>query len=393
MFIEDLFIKLNKFSIKMNMFDSNVLTSIQNQINSKINLTEKQANLCLSILNRYEKKISEQLGQDVSVFLKNPQFKYPFRVTNSEKTISVCDHPSMKRAIMVKFPYDEKIISKFREQRSTINYGLWSDHEKCWFFSLDERSINFLSPLIEEFGFKPDHEFQDYLDQTNEIKKNIEKYIPMVVKTPDGIKFVNISEHTPQNSSNDLLESLFLARKIGIYTWDEHIDQELKEKITDEEAKKFLTSDPSEKYELFLDEKSLFSVSNIVKNLFPCLVVLPDNNELSRISSIIEFFKTLDITEKEMTVLFRLPTATGADFNNFVKEQHLNNPVSQDTKVVFINSNIPKVILNPRINFNCVLNYKFYSAHFKLREYLRNQPNIIGILEKTPNRRFTFDNL
>lgn len=374
----------------MNTFDLNVLINIQNQMMLSKNLTEKQGNLCVTILKRYEKKLSEHLGQDISIFLKNPQFKNPFRVSITEKTISVCDHPVLKRAARVKFFYDEKIIAKIREQKAKLNYSVWNDLEKSWFFSLDERTISFLSSLIDEYGFKPDQEFQDYVDQINEIKKNIEQYVPMVVKTDDGIKFVNISKYTPQNSSDDLIESLFLARKIGIQTWDETIEQELNEKITDEEVKKFLRSDPLTRHELFLDEKSLSSISNIVKHLYPCLVIMPDNTESYKISKIVDFFKSIGVTENEISVLFRLPTATGADFNNYVKNNHLNNLVSDQTKLVFIDSNIPKVILNPRINFNCVLNYKFYDAHFKLREFLRNQPNIIGILEKTPNRRFVF---
>ena len=53
-------------------------------------------------------------------------------------------------------------------------------------------------------------------------------------------------------------------------------------------------------------------------------------------------------------MLFRLPKVTGDDFNNFIRNININNPVTKDTKAVFISSKIPKTLLDPKKEFIAV---------------------------------------
>ena len=52
------------------------------------------------------------------------------------------------------------------------------------------------------------------------------------------------------------------------------------------------------------------------------------------------------IPSEEMSVMFRLPSPKGNEFNHFIRENHLNNIVDNKTKIVYINSNkVPKPLI------------------------------------------------
>lgn len=394
MYIENLIsLIISSPSVIINSFDNKVFVSFYNQLSNGMSFTEKQGNLAVTLLKKYEDKLSNALKQDVSALLNNPKFKSPFRTVNYLKKITIIDHPEYKKAVNVEFPYDDTILTKFKQYKNSVNYAYWDKDTKSWIFSLDELTILFLLPLIEEHNFQCDNEFQNYIDQTNQVKKNLEKFVPMAVLENSVIKFVNVSNHLPQNFSTDFVEGLFNAKKVGISTWDTIIEEKISALPLHNEVKKFIKAIPGVNFELNLEQVSLYEFGPILHHLLPCLVIIPASNELENLKQNIDFLTSCGINTDNITVLFRLSTDTGAEFNQFVKEHKLNSPITEHTKVVFISNQIPKTILGPRLIFNSVLNYNFYSAHYKLREYLKWQHNVINILDRAPQRRLNFGNL
>jgi|694.fasta_scaffold65809_3 hypothetical protein len=389
MYIENLLsLAISTPGIGINSFDIKIISSFNNQLASGMSFTEKQGNLAVALLKKYEDKLSKIVKQDVRPFLINPKFKLPFRTVNFSKKISIIDHPDYKKAVNVEFPYDEKILASFKQHKSSLNYAHWDKDSKSWIFSLDEATISFLLPLIAEHKFVCDDEFQKYIEQISEIKKNLEKFVPMAVLENDQIKFTNVSEHLPQNFSTDFVESLFNAKKVGITTWDSDIEDKISALPYDDVVKGFIKASPGDNFEINLDENSLNLFRPVFKYILPCLIILDSGRELEKLQQNLEFLTSCDIQPSEISVLFRLPNETNSEFNKFVKDNGLNSPVTDNTKVVFISSQIPKTILGPRKKFNSVLNYYFYTAHYKLKEYLHWQHNVINILDKSPQRRF-----
>lgn len=393
MYIDTLISNLTHHTINgVNSFDLKLILSLVDQIKFGNYLTEKQGSLAVSLLKKHKSKLTQALSIDISPFLENPQFKKPFRIINSEKTIKIIDDPTHIKVIKVQFPYDEKVITKFRQEKPKFFHCQWNEDERAWIFSLEETSIQFLMSLIQEHNFICDDEFSKYMDQINLVQKNIENYVPMIIKDQENFSFINVVEHFPKISSTDLIEALFLARKFGIYTWDDKIDEEINSEHTDPEVRTFLKSRPNDQFSLILTEKPLNSLKHIIKHLLPCLVVVSSGSEITKLQNTIDLFSELGIDNLDMSVLFRLPTDGGREFNEFVRNNKLNSAVSDKTKVIFISDHIPKTILEPKKIFNSVLNYNFYTAHYKMKDFLRFQPNVINILE-THNRKLNFDNL
>jgi hypothetical protein len=393
MYIDTLISHLTRsFVAGMNSFDLKLMLSLDDQLKFGNYLTEKQGKLAVSLLKKYKIKLTQALLIDISPFLENPQFKYPFRVINLSQSIKIISDPTHIKLIKVEFPYDEKIVTKFRQEKPKFFHCQWNDSERAWLFSLEEASVQFLMLLLPEYNFTCDDEFVKYMNQIQSIQKNIEHHVPMITKNEENFNFINVVEHFPKITSSDLVESLFMARKLGIYTWDEAIDKEINSDNIDPEVRTFLKTNPSDAFSLILTEKPINSLKNIVKHLLPCLVVISNGSELTKLQNTIDFFHELNIDNSEMSVLFRLPTDGGKDFNEYVRDNKLNSSVTEKTKIIFISEHIPKTILEPKKIFNSVLNYNFYTAHYKMKEFLRFQPNVINILE-THNRKLNFGNM
>jgi hypothetical protein len=94
----------------------------------------------------------------------------------------------------------------------------------------------------------------------------------------------------------------------------------------------------------------------------------------------LELLKEIGIENQEISVLFRLPSENGGDFNKFVKEEKLNSPVSETTKVVILSGKLPKTVFQSELKFNCVLNFNFYNVHYTLANFMKNRHNVINVL-------------
>jgi hypothetical protein len=247
-----------------------------------------------------------------------------------------------------------------------------------------------INKIAVEENFTVDEEFENYQNQIREIEANIEQYIPMLSYDGKNLKFLNISEKIDQPVNSNIIENLFKARKLGIFTWDETIEDTDEWKNSDQVVKKFLQTDPGENMSINLEENGIFSLNDIVKYMSPTLFVIPGGSEMEKLEKSLEFLKANEISNEEISVLFRLPNETGEKFNNFVREEKLNSVISEKTKVVFISSKVPKTILDKKIKFNCVVNFNFYNIHYSIKNLLNWRHNVINVLDNNKTRTLDF---
>ena len=160
-----------------------------------------------------------------------------------------------------------------------------------------------------------------------------------------------------------------------MYTWDETIAKYVDSDELDPTTRAFLKSDPGEKFGVDSQTRQLSDISTIILNLLPVLVIIPGGDELDKMKLSMEFFKDLGIANEEMSVMFRLPSETHGIFNEFVKFNELNSPITANTRVVFVSGKIPKPIFKSRIKFHSVLNLGYSNVHYTMRDYLKNHEN------------------
>jgi hypothetical protein len=373
----------------MNSWDTNLIDSFNDQLIRGHALTEKQATLGLKILKRQADKLTLAIGTDIKPYIETPIYKYPFKKVNSTKKISINHHPTYGKIIKVEFPYNDQVLNKIRDIKNKLSLVVWDKDLKYWVFSLDETSIQFLMSLIDLENFEYDEEFEKYTNQIREIKNNIEKYVPTVTIENKKIKFLNVFENLPQPNTDDLVESLFLARKLGIFTWTNEVEQQLSQLKVSPLLMKFLNHTKSDSFVLNLQEHNVFSLGEIIKYLTPCLFLVPGGNEFDTTITIVDLLKGLGVHETEISVLFRLPSNTDREFNDFVRENSLNSPLSDKTRAVLVSQKIPKPVYQSNIKFQCAVNFSDFNTHYTMRQYLAGYQNIIEISNgKSPTRQF-----
>jgi hypothetical protein len=372
-FIEDLVIQLGDCRALMSSYDSQVITSFIEQFFSNIGFTEKQSILAIKLIKKYKLQLELKIGKNIDPFIQNPQYKHPLRILTSMRSIKITVNEAGVKEIEAKFPYDENIITKIRQMPTTFSKR-WDRAAGSWFFDLNEESIKFLVSTFDNQSVRYDGEFQSYVDQSKEIIDNMENYAPIL--THDLI-IKNPTKNLPKITAIDVIGAAFQARRMGVTLWDERIDQYLNHEYTNTVAVKFLRNDITKSFDIFNDFDSTQCLELVVKHLGPTLFVIPGGAELEKTKLAYNILRGMGLEEKNISVLFRLPAETGKNFNEFVKNNQLNSPISDETRVVFVSNKLPKTIAKSGIKINSIVNMGFNSAHYSLKNFVKNHQNYI----------------
>lgn len=393
MYIEDFILKLSN-SVKVNAYDQVIVNSFSTQIFGGRGFTEKQSHLAVKILKKYQKSLELAVKAPVSQFLENPQFRFLIRTNAAPvKRVYIDDYPQWGKCIKVEFPYNEEKVAQIRKHRDGSSLAVWDSDSKSWNFSLNESNIQFIQKLTNEEVFDYDEEFKKYLEQIDEILKDMENYIPMLVLEDKRAKFKNVSQYLPKIEDENILSSVFLARKSGIYTWDETINDILSEADLHPLIKDFIHNDYEGIFEIDSTTEPIDCLKDIMQHMSPCLFVIPGGSELDKTKMIHNFLIEQGYSSDEISVMFRLPSSEGKNFNDFVKNCGLNNPITEKTKFVFVSIKLPKPVLKSKMKFNSVVSLGRSNVHYTIREFFKNRENLIYYCEPNKQKGFSLGNM
>lgn len=396
MYIEDLVRQLTLSRLGVNSSDYTVLSSFSDQFLSDTGLTEKQCGLALRILRRYSPLLSQKLGNDVTPFLDSPKYRLKIRKSVTDSTVSITKDKSDNPIISVRFPYSEEAITKIRKFKGEKNNSgkiEWDRDSTSWIFNLSEENIVFLMDFCNQGTFTFDEEFQNYVNTVNQVVLDLESHAPVLTIGNGEIKITNSPKNMPKIDKTDILEAVLQARVMGVTLWDDAIDQFLATSDINPVVKEYIKTPISEQFKINVDEQGISALNFIVANSYPCLVVIPGGSELEKITKMYSLLKGNGVDDKEMTVLFRLPNETGRKFNDFVKNQGLNGPISEETKIVFVSTKLPKPLIKSKLKFNSVVNMGYAMAHYTLKEYTKNHQNFINFGVSIKSEEFDFAKL
>ena len=377
-YIEDIISKIYRSPNRVfNLWDNKIIDSFYYQILDGFSLTEKQAALAVKILKKHNKIISKIFMQDVTNDLESPNFKLGIRKIVSLKKIEIIKDNVYGKVARAIFPYNENIIKKIRDNKEKFGFAMWDKEAKCWNFPLNENFIKFLSELSNEMFFDTDDEFKQLEQQIKNIINDMEKYALILAYKDNHFKIINSPYINLDLKNATLLEAIFEARKYGITTWDSTIEDMIQNSNIDHITKLFLKTDPKEKISINNQYAEISCLSNIVKYLSPCLMIIPGGDELQILSNTHKFLSEQNFKNEEISVMFRLPSDSYKQFNEFVKDNHLNSPVNEKTKIVFISGKLPKPMIKSNIKFNSIINFGLYNPHYSMRDYITHHENCV----------------
>jgi len=360
--------------------DAVFFESVALQISNGNALTEKQGILALKLIKNNIDILIPTVFPDVVKDLENPQWKMKFRVLPTVKKVSITN-----KAIGVEFPFDQYIVDLFRKRNSTVHdlhKGTWDADRKQWIFGLTETNIAYVGDLLLNKGFNIDDEFLTQYAAVLDVRENIEKHLPILVKKDSTYSLDNVHSKVPQIDTTQLLDALFAARDYGITVWDDVVEKDIDNTINPI-TKKILSNK-----ELWIDSKttSIGVFKELIDHGGPALIIIPGGNEAALVRDWTEFAIGLGIDRNDISVMFRLPNDR-ADFNQYVRDMNLNNPVGSNTKIVFVSTKITKPLIKSGIAFNTVINLGYYNyMHFSMSTIVDNARNLVYYSMKEPTK-------
>jgi hypothetical protein len=393
MYIEDLILSLAIGRIRLNIWDQKVVSSFYNQITIGSGFTEKQGTLALRIIKRYQPHLEALHTLDLTSLIENPQYRLVMRKSVSSRRVNIVDSDTAyDRLIEVRFPYNESVINEIRKFKNDnpTSHIVWDKDKSAWIFSLSEEHIMFLMNIFKDDEVEYDEEFAGYVDQIQKIVSNMENYVPMLVLDGENTKIVNSGKFMPEITGSNLVESLFKARQLGINMWCQDIDTSLNNGLVDDTTKNFLKSELHKIARLKTEKNDIFCLKNILTYLGPTLFIIPGVNELAKLQQMCEILNEMNIDHKDISVLFRLSSESGKNFNDFVKNSGLNNPVTENTKMVFVSGKLPKPLIKSNLEFNSIVNLGFSNAHYTLRDFVKNHENMVFFDVEKSQQGFDF---
>jgi hypothetical protein len=367
----------------LSMYELRMLASFSNQLDKGSSLSEKQATVTENILSKYVGQLSVYFQRDMKDSITSPKYKLGKRSTNSVlKTIKLISDVNGVKKIAVSFPYDEKLIIKIKELKSTARSNInWNMDIRSWVFELHEEYVSWLYKNLKEENFNFDKEILEWIEDIQKIEENIDQYVSIVVFDNGKFKINNAHASVPQPSGSDLLEILFEAKKYGVTTWDENIDQALEDPMFNSFTREFLKNQEkistAAQTEILGNQIPFSHLSDIIKYNGTVMIVIPGGNEFNSLKTVHTELKNLGYTDQEMSVLFRTEGFQESGANYYIKENYLNNPISEKIKIYFVSQKFPKPLIKNNVKIGTVINLGTPNVHHSLRNFIKNHHNVL----------------
>lgn len=383
--IEDVVIAMSTFGFyglcRLNRFETTIIDSIASQLIQGSGFTVKQAAVVLRIISKYSNDISDSVS-NISQLIANPVYRLPLRQLQTEKLLSIEHDASGKKVIVVAFPYDQSKVDRIKKSRNDVVNPIWDSERRVWVFTLCEAAIVFLKDLITDDGFSVDEEFAAYIEQANHIINNIDQHVPMVDYVDGVVQYKNVSQYVPALNQEPFIDCLFSAIKSGITVWSDSVNAALTDSQYNPLTRDFLLTAENRIFDIDSEKYSLELLGDVIKHMSPGIFVLPGGSELSYLKRVHQLLTSLGFSNNQITVMFRLPTKTDRDFNEYIKEHGLNSNLTNNTQFVIISAKVPKPVLQSDIHFNSVISFGKFSAHYTVRELMNSCQRLIYYCEK-----------
>ena len=344
---------------KMETADKTILRSIHKQVSRKTAMTDRQFALVKQKLLTYA-RLWQENSIDIKSYVDN--LKYPLREIDRSHWIKILRWKE-EDVLGIRFPFNKKVIDRVEELRrlNEINIKAHSYKDNVHCFPLTPQNVFNLVDIASRFEskFSIHQEVIDTYHQLLEYENQKDKYVPGVY----GYKVKNIPDNaieylkgTIGQVEDDNLALYYERRHLyGFVAFDQG--------LLDKSISKFSTVAQNiikRKQAVVLINNKTVPINDLMSavvevNRLPMLIALNNNQAHDQLFEIHNTLKYI-IPNEEMTVLFR---KDGQDpFNDYVKDQKLNNKVDKNTKIVYISSNkLPKPLLQADWIANCSLSF------------------------------------
>ena len=346
--------KLNGYKFEIQKEDYNILTSVARQVFKGIALTDRQFDMLVRKFENYKEQFATN-NIDIDNIISNKVLRTPFREVDRTQKVFI-----EGKQIIAQFPFNKKLIQQIQDLR-TYATGQVTNSKNRWQFDLTEKNIKVVGDVLTKFEFS-----EEFTTLYNTISSYmLEDWVP-------GIYQKELKNLHPKAKANaeaacgefdtNVIKYIDRRMQYGI----EHID-------VDYEIKTLADRIAFRKSSLVYIKNESVTLEELVDSLdqlsrYPILVVV-DEERFDTIYDIDKLFDKHSV-KVQRSVMFRIPNDSieTSKFNQWVRDNKLNNWVDNRTKIVYISSiKIPKPVLmnfKPQCILNLSKNLRSYGSAF-----------------------------
>jgi len=343
-------------TFKIESSDYNLITSLARQTFRGTAYTDRQCELAKQKIIYYKSQYEDN-GYNIDIAIE--ELRMPLREVDRSRWVKLVSSPDnlLERDqvdgpwIAVRFIFQKKLISSIEQLKRSLGSAIYDKENKIHYFPVTEKTVyEILSVFNEQNGFVVEEQIKDYYEKVLHMKNNKDQYLPGIY----GLKLKNLHQKSfdyalssiGEPNIDNLCHYYDQKDKFGLYHFDDQ-DVTLSIKSLNPLSQSIVKRS---KNQIQLSTKK-YTIENLAESVlelyrFPLLIVLDEKNCYSELTQFHRAFNGI-IPNESCSVLFRLENnEEGSEFNQYIKNNNLNNLVDKNTKIVYINnSKVPKPLL------------------------------------------------
>jgi len=384
--------KLQKpVNIRLDTADQKLIKSLSNQFRKSIALTDRQLDLCLMKIEKYRIGLKSNLV-DVDHLLTNVPLRMPLREIDRTKRVSLIKDTDGKTKIHIKFVFSKKFGAIWNNIAQQTSFNDVSNQEKTIPFK--ENTLYLVVNELKELDFEFTNEVMALYNEIDEIIHNPINYVPYIDYNNNTVEVKNISNYCQTyldtlNKDEDFLVKIAQLKNCGIY----HKSRRILAKIAQDSPSfliKTILQETSTRFRLLPSQYDIDTIIGIINRLkqTPLLIIVNEQKDVTiQVKTIVNSLLKV-MTTNEINVFFRLNNTDehGQEFNEYVRNNKLNNYIDETTKVVIITRNrIPKPLFSSNWKPTSAIVFEGYD-HGKIAAFLKDIPNVYYFNESLNTR-------
>jgi hypothetical protein len=368
--------------LKTSAGEKKLLRSFSKQFANNIPLTDRQLLLCLKKITAYQTFLETQ-GVDVDTVLLTTPLRMPLREIDRSQYIKIVKNKTTgKSEIEIKFDYSKEFSNTWYEVSDQL-IGDVVESSTIKVVNLNENNVLELVRRFKDTAFIIDSDLLELSKKMEYMAENPTLFVThidvendkLVLKNYNSRAYDYIEKNYTLEEGDPKINWLMTAKACGISYKSSAAVKEIENLTVSNSAKKILTSVET-RFRIDPKDVALEQVVTLLSELhqYPVLCIVDETQE--GVDAVLSAYKELQkyLSNDEITVFFRLSNGQPGhdEFNQFVRDNHLNNYIDSRTKVVFITKNrIPKPLVQADWQPKCAVVFSNYD-YGKISSYLND---------------------
>lgn len=333
--------------------DFQLIHSFGKQILRNLGFTDKQNELAKRKVEDYKSYFSF-IPNLAEIKSRN---RLPVREIDRSRWIHIVENSKGDYEIAVRFTFQKNLISSIDEIKKNIgDRGSYDKEFKIHSFEYSERNLFEIVKAFAGKHFELDEtakEIYEKLDHLDPIEHVPGVYDYKVLNLhPNGLKL--ITEELGEPNKDNILLYQDRSIKYGL-SFINDVERTNVSSLAYKIAHRKYPSVSINQQKTNVDSL-LLSLEELQR--FPLLILVSQEQCYDVIVQLQEYVRNL-IPNEQVSVMFRLDNqGEGIQFNDYIREQKINNKVDNNTKIVYcLDNKIPKPLLNSNWRPNTILLY------------------------------------